>query len=120
MRVYCHDGLSAERVIDALSGVPGLAKIWSAEAVARELDQPLDREGDVAVMGDERTVIGARAADHDLSDIKGHRLRTHGSLWEADVPFVLNRPLKEDHARRAESRKLDSYEIFDFALNGVA
>ena len=120
VRVYCHDGLSAERVIDALSGVPGIAKIWSAEAVARELDQPLDREGDVAVMGDERTVIGARAADHDLSDIKGQRLRTHGSLWEADVPFVLNRPLKEDHTRRAESRKLDSYEIFDFALNGVA
>jgi phosphonoacetate hydrolase len=120
VRVYCHGDLTAEQVIESVRGTPGIAKVWSAEEVAREFDQPLDREGDVAVMGDERTVIGARAVDHDLSALKGRRLRTHGSLWEADVPFVLNLPLKDDYVARADSRRLDSYEIFDFALNGVA
>ena len=76
------------------------------------------REGDVAVMGDARTVIGTREVDHDLSGLKGHRLRTHGSLYEADVPIILSRPVSEDYARRAERSRLHSYEAFDYAFNG--
>ena len=75
--------------------------------------------GDVAVLGDARTVIGARETDHDLSGLKGHRLRTHGSLHEADVPILLSRPVSDEYARRAEDRRLHSYEVFDYALNGI-
>lgn len=119
VRVYCHGGTTGDQVIDAIQGVPGIGKIWSAEGVAKELEQPLDREGDVAVMGDAVTVIGARAIDHDLSALKGTRLRTHGSLTEAKVPFVLSEPLNETYAARAAKGGLRSHEIFDYALNGV-
>ena len=120
VRVYCNDGLSAEAVAEAVRTVPGVAKAWLAPEVAEELQQPLDREGDVAVMGDAKTVIGSRAEDHDLSALKGHRLRTHGSLNEAEVPIILSRPLGDAHAARAAAGRLNSYEIFDFAINGTA
>ena len=119
VRVYCNKGTRPEQVIGIAADIDGIANAWSAREVCEALDQPLDREGDVAVMGDSRTVVGGRAVDHDLSALKGHRLRTHGSLWEADVPFVLSEPLNEAYAARAAAGRLRSREIFDFALNGV-
>ena len=119
VRVYCREGLALERVIDAIADVPGLERALSREAVTREFDLPFDSEGDVAVLGDERTVIGAREADHDLTGLKGHRLRTHGSVHEADVPIILSRPVRDEYARRAEDARLHSYEAFDYALNGI-
>lgn len=119
VRVYCHNGTSADSVIAAIDGVPGLENVWSAEQVVKELEQPLDREGDVAVLGDKKTVIGGRAVDHDLSALKGTRLRTHGSLHETNVPFVISDPLNEAYAARGAAGGLRSHELFDFALNGV-
>ena len=119
VRVYCREGLAGERVIDAITDVPGLERVLSREAVTREFDLPFDSEGDVAVLGDERTVIGAREVDHDLSGLKGQRLRTHGSIHEADVPIILSRPVSDEYARRAEEARLHSYETLDFVLNGI-
>ena len=119
VRVYCRGGLPVERAAEAAAAAPGVERVLSREAAARELDLPFDREGDLAVLADAHTVIGSREADHDLSGLKGHRLRTHGSLHEADVPIVLSRPVTDDHARRAEDRRLHSYEAFDYALNGL-
>jgi len=118
VRVYCHEDLSGERVIDAVAGVPGLERVLSREEVAGEFDLPIGPEGDVAVLGDRRTVIGARQTDHDLSGLKGHRLRTHGSVYEADVPIIISRPVSDAYARRAEDARLHSYHVFDYALNG--
>jgi len=118
VRVYCHGGLSAEQVIPAIAEVPGLEQVLTREQVAREFDLPTGPEGDVAVLGDARTVIGAREIDHDLSGLKGHRLRTHGSVYEADVPIIVSRPISDDYARRAEDKRLHSYQVFDYALNG--
>jgi phosphonoacetate hydrolase len=119
VRVYCNDGLAPEPILEAVAELPGVAKAWLADDAARELQQPIDREGDVAVMGDEKTVIGSRAEDHDLSALRGHRLRTHGSLFEANVPLILNRPLNDSYAAYAEGRRPTSHEVFDFAINGT-
>jgi len=54
-----------------------------------------------------------------LSALKGKRLRTHGSLHEAKVPFILSEPLKESYQKRADERTLRSREIFEYALNGI-
>ena len=118
VRVYCHGGLSAEQVIPAIAEVPGLEQVLSREQVAREFDLPTGPEGDVAVLGDARTVIGTRQVDHDLSGLKGHRLRTHGSVYEADVPIIISRPISDEYARRAEDKRLHSYQVFDYAFNG--
>ncbi|MDP6108746.1 MAG: phosphonoacetate hydrolase [Rhodospirillales bacterium] len=120
VRVYCNVGLEASRVIEAIEGTPGIEQIMTAETVCRELEQPLDREGDVAVLADKVTVIGAREVDHDLSALKGHRLRTHGSVYEANVPFVISDPLNNAYAERGALGGLRSHEIFDFAINGTA
>ena len=64
-------------------------------------DLPVDREGDVVVISDVRTCIGTTPDKHDMSGLAGHRLRTHGGLSEAKVPFVLNYPLHEVYAERA-------------------
>ena len=118
VRVYCHGELSDEQVIEAIQEVPGLEKVLSREQVAREFDLPLGPEGDVAVLGDARTVIGTRSVDHDLSGLKGKRLRTHGSVHEADVPIIISRPVSDAYARRAEDARLHSYQVFDYAFNG--
>ncbi len=81
---------------------------------------PPDREGDVAVISTANVCIGASAADHDLSGLKGHRLRTHGGASEATVPFILSQPLNADYRLLAGCNRLKSHQIFDFALNGVA
>ena len=119
VRVYCRDGLPVERAAEAAADAPGVERVLSREAAAREFDLPFDREGDLAVLADARTVIGAGEADHDLSGLRGQRLRTHGSLHEARVPIILSRPVSDGYARRAEDRRLHSHETFDYALNGV-
>ena len=51
---------------------------------------------------------------------RGRRLRSHGSIWEADVPFVISEPLTDQYAERGHAGGLRSHEIFDFAINGPA
>ncbi len=119
VRVYCHDTVEVDRVIAALREVPGIAKVWNREAVCQELEQPFDREADIAVMADARTVIGSRKENHDLKALKGTRLRSHGSQWEAEVPFLISEPLNEQYAAKASQANLRSHHIFDFVINGV-
>lgn len=118
VRVYVEGATPVEAVIEIVNDIPGIDKVWTAEGVSKELEQPIDREGDVAIAGDKRTVIGGREVDHDLTALKGHRLRTHGSLYEANVPIIISKPLNDDYASRAE-QGLRSHDIFDFALNGT-
>ena len=104
----------------AFSGtLPGVELVLDKADVCRGFDLPLDREGDFAVFGDRRTVIGARREDHDLSQLGGHRLRSHGGLGEQKVPFLISRPLNAVYRARAKTALLHNYDIFDFALNGT-
>ena len=58
--------------------------------------------------------------DHDLTELNGERLRSHGGISERDVPFGISRPLNAEYLARANSEQLKSYHIFDFAINGTA
>ena len=118
VRVWCQDGASPQAVIDIARRQPGIERVLDGPTAAREFDLPLDREGDVVVIGDRGTCIGAARADHDLSGLAGHRLRSHGALTEARVPFILNRPLAPEYVRRATAG-LKSHQIFDYAINGT-
>ena len=99
--------------------IPGVFQVLNREEVCSLFELPADREGDVAVIGDAGTVIGASAADHDLSNLSDARLRSHGAVAEAQVPFILNRPLNKTYADQANKGALKSYQIFDFAINGT-
>ena len=119
VRVYITGETKRERILEITENITGIEKVWTAENVAEELELPVDREGDIAIAGDKKTVIGGRQLDHDLSALKGQRLRTHGSLHEAHVPIVLSEPLNDAYARKAEQIPLRSNQIFDFAINGL-
>ena len=119
VRIYCRKGLDPADVMTLAEGLDGVEAVFDKHTAARTFELPLDREGDVVVISNAGTSIGAAEADHDLSGLKGHRLRTHGGISEARVPFILNRPLTAAYAERAAARPLRSYELFDFAINGV-
>lgn len=121
VRVWCMGGRATpEAIIERVAGLPGIAAaLGRAEACAR-FRLPPDREGDVVVIGDRHTVIGTKPAEHDLAGLRDARLRSHGSLHEARVPFIVNRPLSARYRRRAAAADPGSHEIFDYALNGTA
>ena len=119
VRIYLEKKDNQNKVYDIVNAIEGVEKVWTAENAAKELEQPLDREGDLAVVADKRTVIGGSEKDHDLSALKGKRLRTHGSLHESRVPFILSEPLNEKYSNRAKENTLRSREIFEYALNGT-
>ena len=119
VRVYCSARLDPADVMKVAGAIPGVEAVLDRVTAAERFELPLDREGDVVVISTADTCIGAAAADHDLSGLRGHRLRTHGGISESRVPFILNRPLRAEYAARAAAGPLRSYQIFDYAINGT-
>lgn len=119
VRVWSRGKVSARQIIDHIAGIDGIELALDREAACRMFDMPPDREGDVAVVSRHDVCIGASAGNHDLSGLKGHRLRTHGGVSEAKVPFIVNKPLNETYRQKAAGMTLKSYQIFDFAINGT-
>lgn len=120
VRIWCMDGrVEPAAVRDWVAAVPGVAEALEREAVCARFDLPADREGDVAVIAEAGVVIGGRAAEHDLSALKDARLRSHGGVSEACVPFILSAPLNAAYRARAAAGGLKSHWIYDFAINGT-
>ena len=119
VRVYARGTADIPALMAATAESRGVALVLDAANAAQRFELPFDREGDFIVLGDANTAIGASRAEHDLSGLAGHRLRSHGGLGEQPVPFILSRPLTAEYRRIAETRRLRNYDIFDFALNGV-
>jgi phosphonoacetate hydrolase len=119
VRGYLRGGADLSTVIAASAALPGVALALDGAAAARRFEMPLDREADFVVLGDANTAIGATRAEHDLTGLAGHRLRSHGGLGERRVPFILSRPLTREYREIAAARSLRNFDIFDFALNGV-
>ncbi len=119
VRVYCQGRAKPREVISAIAAIDGVEQALSREDVCRLYDLPPDREGDVAVISRADVCIGGAEKEHDLAGLKGHRLRTHGGVSEAKVPVIINRPLNDQYRLRTAGGPLKSYEIFDYALNGV-
>jgi phosphonoacetate hydrolase len=97
---------------------PGIALALPREEACARFALPEDREGDIAVIAEKGVALGARAVDHDLSQLAGERLRSHGGLAERTVPFILSHPLRLDRDM-VEGGALHNYDIFAFALNNV-
>jgi len=119
VRGYARGGADIPSLMAASAVLPGVALVLDASNAAQRFELPLDREADFIVLGDENTAIGASRAEHDLSGLAGHRLRSHGGLGEQAVPFILSRPLTAEYQRTAATRRLRNFDIFDFVLNGV-
>jgi len=119
VRVWCRGQATPQQIIAEIRGLPGLESVLDKETACKVHDLPPDREADVVVIATADTCVGASEAEHDLSGLEGHRLRTHGGVSEAKVPFIISAPLNDAYKLRAGAAMLKSYQIFDFALNGT-
>lgn len=119
MRVYANDpAVTPARIMEAAAGEPGVASVHDRASAARHFGLPIDREGDVVVIGDVGTCIGTRESEHDLKGLEGHRLRSHGAVAELRVPLILNGPLNATYAARAKAG-MRNFQVFEYAINGV-
>ncbi len=119
VRVWSRGRVTDRQIIDHIAGIDGIELALDKATVCRLFDMPPDREADVAVISRHDVCIGASAGNHDLSGLKGNRLRTHGGTSEAKVPFILSRPLNDAYKAKAASEPLKSYQLFDYAINGT-
>ncbi len=119
VRVWSRGKVSDRQIIDHIAGIDGIELALDKATVCRLFDMPPDREADVAVISRHDVCIGASAGNHDLTGLKGNRLRTHGGTSEAKVPFILSRPLNDAYKAKAASEPLKSYQMFDYAINGT-
>jgi phosphonoacetate hydrolase len=120
VRVWCTGEATPVQVMEVVRGLKGVESALDKETACRVLELPADREADVVVISEANVCIGGAESEHDLKGLDGHRLRTHGGLSEAKVPFILSVPLNDEYKLKAGAATLKSYQIFDFALNGAA
>jgi phosphonoacetate hydrolase len=119
VRVYLAEGgPTPEAVIAFLRQVPGIHLAMSGTQACALYDLVPEMEGDVTVFGARGVALGARAVEHDLGQLSGERLRSHGGLFERAVPFLLSRPLHPDW--RTAHPLPYNYDIIDAALNGTS
>jgi phosphonoacetate hydrolase len=119
VRVYRRKATDQQALMAASASLPGVAAVIDGAEAAQRFEMPPDREGDFVVLADAQTAIGSTRAEHDLSGLAGHRLRSHGGLSEQRVPFILSRALNQKYQLIAKSRRVRNFDIFDFTLNGV-
>lgn len=120
VRIHLADEADVAEIRDFVARLPG---VWLAltrrEACAR-FDLPFEREGDIVVVGAKGVALGMHAGDHRLEDLAGARLRSHGSLAETPVPFVMSHPPAPDGLARSRTGSLRNWDVFDLALNAPA
>jgi phosphonoacetate hydrolase len=119
VRVYARNAADLPSLLAASAKLPGVELVLDGPGAAERFEMPLDREADFVVLGNTNTAVGASRAEHDLSGLAAHRLRSHGGLGEQRVPFIVSQPLLREYQHLAAARPLRNFDIFDFVLNGV-
>jgi phosphonoacetate hydrolase len=113
---FMRPGLDPDAVLRFVRALPEVETALVREEAAVRWELPVDREGDIAVVGRRGCAIGSRTAEHDLRQLAGARLRSHGSLHEQPVPLLVSRRVAPEYASRAPLRNFD---VFEYVLNGT-
>lgn len=115
VRVHLAETSAVAEMIKECSKLPEVEVALTGEEAASVLKMPLDREGDMVVISTKEFVIGGRREEHDLSQLGGHRLRSHGGLSEQQVPLLRSTPVESKDL--PETKKWRNFGIFDLVLN---
>jgi phosphonoacetate hydrolase len=119
VRVWCTGKATPTQVMNVIRELDGVESVLDKETACKVHELPIDREADVVVIATANVCIGGAESAHDLAGLAGHRLRTHGGVSEAKVPFILSVPLNDEYKLKAGAATLKSYQIFEYALNGT-
>ena len=106
-------------MMEATRALAGVELVLTGKQAAQRFETPIEYEGDFAVIADRGTVIGSAEALHDLSGLKGRRLRSHGGLWEQHMPFLISAPLNAAYSAKARRGDIRNFDMYDYLLNGI-
>ena len=117
--VYFQSATSSEALINFVSTLPGVETAYDRPTACELFDLPPNRQPDVIVISSWDTGIGSSESEHNLSDLQGFPLRTHGGLSDQPVPFIVSAPLNDAYAARAASGRVRNWHIYDYVINGT-
>ena len=84
VRVYMRKATELAALMAASRALPGVEEVLEARPPRAASSCRTTWKGDFVVLGDANTVIGATRAEHELSGLAGHRLRSHGGPRRAE------------------------------------
>lgn len=115
VRVYTKNSEMVVDMINFCTSFPHVEVALLAHEACDRYEMPLDREGDFVVVATRHAVLGSKEREHDLANLSGHRLRSHGGLSEQQVPLLMSKPV--DPAKLTPARQWRNFDIFDLVLN---
>lgn len=118
VRVYVKDLANLQSMLGFCQSLPEVEEALDREDASRKYDMPFDREADIVVISKPHIVMGSKEADHDLSKVKDHPLRSHGGLSEQEIPVLTSKPVNDKAA--ALEKGWRNYDIFDLVLNWLS
>ena len=78
------------KALDILLSLDGVETTLTAEQASRQFELPMDRIGDILVLGSKDAVFGPVTK----GEMKNIELRSHGSLHERLVPLIINKKVE--------------------------
>src|SRR5262249_21632146 len=109
--IYALDEDVTKDIADVVSALPATELTLSRRDASARFSLAADRIGDIVVFARKNWVLGTSKTRHDLSMLK-EPLRSHGGLSEQEVPFIINRKIRQPFTARPRN-----FDIFDAALN---
>ena len=122
VRVYLNESIQidAPAITKHLESLPQTYEVLSGAEAALKYQTPIEVEGDLVVIAEKHAVLGSRKDNHDLSNLQGHRLRSHGGLSEQKVPLMSNMAMTEAlKAQKGSSSQWRNFDAFHLLLNSI-
>jgi phosphonoacetate hydrolase len=116
VRIYVASQELTSPMLDFCKSLVGVEEAMYGKEAAEVFENPPDREGDIVVVAKKNTVIGSRRDEHDLSQLGGHKLRSHGGLSEQGIPLLMSR--KVASTKMLARKEWRNFDIFHLVLNG--
>ena len=113
--IYLENKKNLETVITEIKKIKDIEIVLDKKRACSEYNLPTDRMGDIICMSSEHTTIGSVQNKHDLSGLN-EPLRSHGGLYEREVPFIVNMKMKQINSEK----QLYNYDAFYYAILGAS
>ena len=115
--VHLREPARAGEIAEWIGELDGVTEVMEKNEAADQLELPIDRIGDLVVMGAADTVLGRSPEYHDLSQLD-RPLRSHGGRFETMVPFIFSGPLNEEYQAKADADPRN-FDVFEYVCNGL-
>jgi phosphonoacetate hydrolase len=112
---YLPKDADREAVMAKLRQVEGITLVLSREEGCARFELPEDRIGDIVMVSGENKTIGTSEHRHNLAALD-EPLRSHGGLTEQEVPFIVNRVMKD----LPNEPVLRNFDAFYYAVMAAA